>query len=63
MNGLFDSNSSLGLKEISKIPSDVSIITTLSMILRENVVLNRTVVDSDLRFDTGGPNSRCEGRV
>ena len=46
MNGLFDSNSSLGLKKISKIPSDVSIISRLSMIFRGNVVLNRTVVAS-----------------
>ena len=47
MNGLFVSNSSLGLKKISKILSDVSIISRLNMILRGNVVLNRTVVDSD----------------
>ena len=47
MNGLFDSNSSLGLKKISKILSDVCVISRLSMILRVNVVLKRTVVDSD----------------
>ena len=47
MNGLFVSNSSLGLKKISKILSDVSIISRLNMIFRGNVVLNRTVVDSD----------------
>ena len=47
MNGLFISNSSLGLKKISKILSDVSIISRLNMIFRGNVVLNRTVVDSD----------------
>ena len=47
MKGLFDSNSSLGLKKISRIPSDVSIISRLSMIFQGNVVLNRTVVDSD----------------
>ena len=47
MNGLFVSNSSSGLKKISKILSDVSIISRLNMIFRGNVVLNRTVVDSD----------------
>ena len=46
VNGLFDSNSSLGFKKITR--HSIDQLRRLSMIVRVNIVLKRTVVvDSD----------------